>query len=126
MEAQRESKPAPGFVNRPDYRIEIAPAGRRVRAVLGGTALAESDRCLVLQEADYPPVYYFPRDGVRMELLARTDRRTHCPFKGDASYWAAADIADVAWSYESPYDEMRAIKHYIAFYADRVALITDS
>mgnify|MGYP003693766069 CR=1 FL=1 len=38
-----------------------------------------------MQEGSYPTVYYFPRKDVKMERLARTSHKTHCPFKGDAS-----------------------------------------
>jgi uncharacterized protein (DUF427 family) len=121
------ANPAPGFAKKPDYRIALAPAGRRMRAVVAGCVIvAESDGVLALREADYPPVYYFPRASVNMDVLSRTDRATFCPFKGDASYWSivAGDHRDddAAWSYEAPFDEMRAIAGMIAFYQDRVKL----
>ena len=56
-----------------------------------------------------------------MERFARTTHSTHCPFKGDASYYSLKGGAEnAAWSYESPYDEMAAIKGHLAFYPDRV------
>jgi len=48
---------------------------------------SDSDHAIVLQEASYPPVVYFPREDVAMEYMSRTDRGTNCPYKGDASYF---------------------------------------
>jgi uncharacterized protein (DUF427 family) len=67
-----------------------------------------------------PIVYYIPRKDVRMDRLVRSSHRTHCPFKGDASYFSVAGGPDNAvWSYEAPYDEMLAIKERLAFYPDK-------
>ena len=64
--------------------------------------MADSTRALLLREANYPLVHYFPQEDVRMELLNRTDHETHCPYKGDAGYWtleAGGRAADNAvWS----------------------------
>ena len=45
----------------PDHPITITPAANRWRARFAGHVIADSDRALVLQEASYPPVIYFPR-----------------------------------------------------------------
>jgi uncharacterized protein (DUF427 family) len=67
-----------------------------------------------------PVVYYIPRKDVRMDRLAPSSHQTHCPFKGDASYFSVAGGAENAvWSYESPYDEMASIKDRLAFYPDK-------
>lgn len=122
MTAAQAANPAPGFVDRPDYPITIEPAGRRVRVLLGETVLAESENALVLDETDYGPVYYFPRADVNLDTMTRTDHRTFCPYKGDASYWSAGEQENLAWSYEEPFDEMTEITGYVAFYRDRVEI----
>ena len=67
-----------------------------------------------------PVVYYIPRKDVRMDRLVRSSHSTHCPFKGDASYFSVVGGPENAvWSYESPYDEMLAIKERLAFYPDK-------
>ena len=71
----------------PPRRIDVDPCPARVRVELGGEVVADSTRTLVMREADYPPVHYFPREDVRMDLLTRTEHATRCPYKGDASYW---------------------------------------
>jgi uncharacterized protein (DUF427 family) len=115
--------PAPGFKKRPDYRIEVAPARVRVQARLGGELIADSNAALQMKEGSYLPVYYFPRADVKMERLARTTHQTHCPFKGDASYYSIAGGPENAvWSYEQPYDEMSAIRGLLAFYPDKLEI----
>jgi class 3 adenylate cyclase/uncharacterized protein (DUF427 family) len=109
---------------RSGYRVVLKPAGHRIRAVFRDQTVADSSRVLVMRETRLPAVFYFPRDDVRMELLAGTDRRTHCPFKGDAAYWTLkvgdAAVENAAWSYEDPYDEAWAVKEYIAFNWDAI------
>ena len=123
------TNPSPGFAKTPEYRIDLAPAGRPMRVIVAGcVTVAESTGVLVMREGDYAPVYYFPREDVNMDLLSGTDRTSHCPFKGAASYWTVAAGGrredNVAWSYETPFDEMLAIAGMIAFYQDRVKLET--
>ena len=118
--AKRESR----WAVDPDYHIEFEPSPRRVRVGLGGETVADSSRMMLMHEGGHLPVYYFPRADVRMALLRRTDHGTHCPYKGDASYWTVEAGGRVAengvWSYEDPYPEVAAIKDHMAFYWDRM------
>ncbi len=109
----------------PDHPISIEPASERVIVRVGDTILAESADALVLREADYPPVFYIPRDDVAMAELTNSATRTHCPYKGDAHYFTPREggRADIAWSYVDPYEAMARIKGYLAFYPDRVDAI---
>ena len=117
--------PAPGFKKYPEHRIETRPAGVRVRVTFRGEVIADSRDAILLEESKYPPVYYLPRKDVKMDRLARSSHRTHCPFKGDASYFSLVDgPANAVWSYEQPYDEMSVIKDRLAFYPDKVEAIT--
>ena len=101
------------------YRVSVEPGNKRVRAVFAGETIADSTDALVLRETRLPPVYYFPRKDVRMDLLQRTDHRTHCPFKGNASYWSIVtgnQVAEnVVWSYENPLEDAHGIRGYLAF-----------
>jgi uncharacterized protein (DUF427 family) len=115
---------APGFQKRPDHRITTKPAGVRVRVRFKGEVIADSPDAIAMEEGQYPPVYYLPRKDVKMQRLARTAHSTHCPFKGDASYFSLVNGPENAvWSYEQPYDEMAAIKGMLAFYPDKVDAI---
>jgi uncharacterized protein (DUF427 family) len=112
---------APGFKKHPDYRLDAEPAGVRVRVTFRGEVIADSRDAIRLVEGDYPPVFYFPRKDVNMERLARTAYQTYCPYKGHASYFSLRDGPENAvWSYETPYDEMMALKELLAFYPDEV------
>mgnify|MGYP003417376375 CR=1 FL=1 len=102
------------------YRIVIEPCAHRMRAVFNGETIADSTRAVVMRETRLPPTFYFPREDVRMDLLSRTERRTNCPFKGNASYWTIAvgrkSAENAAWSYEDAYDEAAMVKDHVAFY----------
>lgn len=126
MKTETSARPAPGFAEHPEHRIEIARAAGRVRAALGDKVVADSRHALVLHERGYDPVTYFPRADVRLGLMWRTDHRTYCPFKGHAAYWSlgvgAGTAENVAWSYQEPYREVTEIEGHIAFYGDKVAV----
>jgi uncharacterized protein (DUF427 family) len=108
----------------PAGHISIAPAAARVRVTLKGEVIADTREALALKEGSYPVVYYIPRKDVMMSRLVRTAHSTHCPFKGDASYFSLQDGPENAvWSYEKPYDEMTMIKDYLAFYPNKVDAI---
>jgi uncharacterized protein (DUF427 family) len=112
--------------NRPrsDHPIWTEPYPRRVRAFLDGVAVADSTRVLLLLEAGHLPVYYFPPADVRNDLLEPTGTSTHCPYKGDASYWSITVgervVRDAVWSYQDPLPERTDIKGYLAVYWSRV------
>lgn len=110
----------------PDHPISIDPNPNRVRVTIGGTVLAESTRALTLREASLPPVHYLPREDADMARFERTERVTHCPYKGDASYYTlrAEDrrAENAVWSYEAPFPAVAAIAGHLAFYPDRVEI----
>lgn len=111
----------------PDHPITIAPSTERVRVMFNGQAVADTTRALVLKEASYKPVFYIPREDAKMVLTERTAHSTHCPYKGDASYYtikAGGRVAENAiWSYETPFPAMKEIEGHLAFYPDRVDAI---
>ena len=108
----------------PDHPIILTAAAGRVQARLHGHQIADSADVLMLQEADYPPVAYFPRQDVEMTVMGKTSRHTHCPYKGEASYYTIERdgqvIENAAWSYEDPYPAMETIRGRLAFYPNLV------
>jgi uncharacterized protein (DUF427 family) len=110
----------------PDHPITISANPRRIRVTAGDTVIAETTHALSLKEASYPAVQYVPRADAKMELLKHTERVTHCPYKGDASYFSiAADgktIENAIWTYETPFPAMAEISGYLAFYPDKVRI----
>ncbi|HEY2751956.1 DUF427 domain-containing protein [Phenylobacterium sp.] len=110
----------------PDHPIAVEAAKKRWRALFAGHVIADTNKALVLKEAGYKPVVYFPREDVAMEYMSRTAHTTHCPYKGDAAYYTLlmdGQFADnVVWTYEDPYPAMQAIEGLLAFYPDRVEI----
>jgi len=124
VSAGAKAGPGPGYRERPEHFVEFEPCGKRLRVAFAGETIADTTKALILFEAKHVPVYYFPRADVAMDRLRASDHSTHCPFKGDASYFsvvAGGRTADNAvWSYELPFDEVAGIKDYLAFYWDRM------
>ena len=71
-------------------------------------------------------MHYVPREDTNMALLARTERTTHCPYKGNASYFNITangkSIENSIWSYEAPFPAMTEIAGRLAFYPDKVTI----
>lgn len=110
----------------PDHPITITANPKRVRVTAGGAVIAETSHAMTLKEASYPAVQYIPRADADMELLARTDRVTHCPYKGDANYYSVSaggkTMENAIWTYETPFPVMAEIAGHLAFYPDKVTI----
>jgi uncharacterized protein (DUF427 family) len=110
----------------PDHPITITRNPKRVRVTAGDIVIADSTNALTLKEARYPAVHYVPRSDAKMELLERTDRTTHCPYKGDASYYSVKaggrTLENAIWTYETPFPAMTEISGHLAFYPDKVKI----
>jgi uncharacterized protein (DUF427 family) len=108
----------------PDHPITITANPRRVRVSLDGVVIADSTSALSLKEANYPAVNYVPRKDANLALLSRTERVTHCPYKGDANYFSIAaggkTVDNAIWTYEAPFPAMTEISGHLAFYPDKV------
>ena len=89
-----------------------------------GIQVAASSHALILQEANYPPVYYIPREDIDEKYFARTDHTSYCPYKGDANYFSLQvpghEGANAVWTYENPKVSVAPIRDYLAFYPDQV------
>jgi len=111
------------------HPIMIERNPNRIIVSAGGRTVADTRRALTLREASYSPVHYIPREDVDMSLLERTDHSSHCPYKGDASYFsitpAGSQGTNAAWSYEEPKAEVSPIASFLAFYPDRVDSIEE-
>ncbi len=99
-----------------------------VEVRLDGEVVATSDKPVLLEETGIPTRYYLPRSDVQADLKA-IDLSTHCPFKGDASYWTI-QVGDkthdgIAWSYEDPKAGAEGIQGHLSFFGDRTEILVD-
>ena len=97
---------------------------RRVRVVFADMTIADSKRVMLLHEFGRLPVFYFPMEDVRMDLMEETDHHTSSSLKGEASYWTIRvgnRVAEnAAWSYLDPLPGGPPIKGYVAFYWNKM------
>jgi uncharacterized protein (DUF427 family) len=100
-------------------RLERTP--RRIRVVLAGITVADSQHALRVLETSHPPAYYVPPADVRWDYLeAQSSLGSVCEWKGAASYFnviaGGRRAARAAWSYPDPTDAFRALKDHMASY----------
>jgi uncharacterized protein (DUF427 family) len=102
-----------------DHRTEWLPSPRRVRVELGGVTVAASTRMMLLRQHGFLPVYYFPADDVRLDLLEASDWTTESPYKGVATYFhvrAGDRLAEsAAWTYLDPKPGSPDTRGYYSF-----------
>lgn len=111
------------------HPITLSSEAARVRVLFEGHEIADSGDVLLLAEADYPLVRYFPRDDVAMAFLRKTDKTSRCPYKGEASYYTIQRdgklIENAVWSYETPNPAVIQIAGRLAFYPQHVDFQVD-
>jgi len=114
--ALEDSGPAAG--------VRLEPSPRWVRVSFAGQFVADSKRVMLMLEPKHTPVYYFPAQDVRNDVLMPSDHKTHSPVKGVASYWTvrvgARTAENAVWSYQDPPPGCPDITGYYAFYWDKM------
>jgi uncharacterized protein (DUF427 family) len=100
----------------PKHVLYFEPFPRRIRGVIGGETVIDTVDGMLLYESTLPPVLYVPEDDVRADLIQATDHTTHCPYKGDASYWTAAGVENALWGYPEPIESASFLRGYVAPY----------
>lgn len=110
--------------------ITIQPQPGRVRVLLDGHEVVSSDETLGLTEGGYPMVYYFPRSVLDDLKTESSNHQTYCPFKGYASYLhlQGTDGAlekNAVWYYPDPCPLVERIQDHVAFWGDRVRVVSD-
>ncbi|WP_171056272.1 DUF427 domain-containing protein [Paenibacillus sinopodophylli] len=105
-----------------NIKAELNP--RWVRVQVGNVTIADSKSVITLHERGHLPVYYFPLEDVRKDLLVPSEQQSHCPLKGDASYWSIQVgerfIENAVWGYANPIPESEALRGHVAFYWNKV------
>jgi uncharacterized protein (DUF427 family) len=59
-----------------DHLAFMENTPKRVRVMFGGEAIADSTNVQIMFETKHQPVYYFPMEDVRMDLMFATERST--------------------------------------------------
>jgi uncharacterized protein (DUF427 family) len=108
----------------PFHRVDVRASARPVRIERDGVLLAESSRALLLFETGLPTRYYLPTEDVVAEMT-RSDRRTTCAYKGEASYFTVGGHRDLAWTYEHPLPDAVQIAGRVAFWNELVDISVD-
>jgi uncharacterized protein (DUF427 family) len=123
--ADRTSESAADYPTPPAYE----QVDTHVRVEVGGVVIADTRRAVVARQTGIAPVFYIPRDDIRMNRLVPSTRTSHCPYKGDAVYFAVEvdghRFGAAGWSYPDPLPEASAIANAIAFYAHVVDATVD-
>jgi uncharacterized protein (DUF427 family) len=120
-----EDEPAVAHPRDPYHRVDVYATTRHVRVLVDGRCLADSTRATALFETGLPPRLYLPREDVRNDLLASSETRTLCAYKGEASHFSAPGHEDIAWTYLEPLPDAERVRGLIAFYGERVDLELD-
>ena len=111
------------------HAIAVTPHRGRVVVSFAGRTVVDTTRALDLAEGSLRPVIYVPREDADMAAFVPTERHTHCPFKGEASYFTlraeGREAQNAVWSYETPLPGVAAIAGHLAFYPDAVEIRQD-
>ena len=103
-----------------DHDIRLYPTAKRVRAFFGDIAIADSSRVQLMLESSRLPVYYFPLEDVREDLLVPGTRSETSPYKGEATYLTIDTgkrvAPNVAWRYEASPVGCPDLSGFIAFH----------
>ena len=86
-----------------------------MRATWKDAILAESGDTVVIEGN-----HYFPAEAINQEYFRESSTHTHCPWKGEASYYDVVVDGeinkDAAWYYPTPSPLARKIASYVAFW----------
>jgi uncharacterized protein (DUF427 family) len=109
----------------PYHRVDVRRTSRRIEVRARGEVVAVSERALLLSETGLANRFYLPFEDVTAPLHGPTETVTHCPYKGDASYWTLelADgtrLADAAWSYPAGEGNSALTAGHVSFWGDEV------
>ncbi len=86
-----------------------------MKAIWENEIIAESNETIVVESN-----HYFPRGSIHDEYFIQSNHSSHCPWKGDASYFSIRVNGQInqnaAWYYANPKDAAKNITGMIAFW----------
>ena len=104
-----------GQLDDPKALAELARSSK-THAAARTTAIARIDDMDVLRSIAVDE----KRKDIAMAMLDRSEKTTHCPHKGDASYYSVVTksrtLENAVWSYEDPKATVADIKDHLSFY----------
>lgn len=114
----------------PYVRVDALRSHRHLNVALDGVTLADTHSPVLLFETGLPTRYYVDRTDVAFEHLESSQTQSVCPYKGITSgYWSvrvgATVHPDLAWTYDTPLQQVAPIAGLIAFYNEKLDLIVD-
>jgi uncharacterized protein (DUF427 family) len=124
-----EDEPVYTHPRDPYTRVDILGSSRHVRVEIDGVTVADSHQPRILFETGLPPRYYLPLSDFRMDLLRPSATKTHCPYKGTASYWSIHTgdrvYDDYVWMYRFPIPESQKIAGLASIYNEKADIYVD-
>ena len=124
-----EGRPLVNYPPNPYHRVDCRPTTRRLAVQVAGTSLVDTSDTVIVFETALDPLLYVHPSLVRTGLLRRTDTRSYCNYKGEATYWAAVIgdtvVQDLAWSYEDPLPESALIRGHLSFDPSRAGVVAE-
>ena len=88
---------------------------KKIKTIWNNQIVAESDKTVVIENN-----HYFPKDSIKNKFLKESDTHTHCPWKGEASYFSInvdGEInKDAACYFPNTSHAAKAIEGYVAFW----------
>ena len=118
-----------GHLRDPYHRVDVFETSRAARVRVGGRVIAQTSRPKLLFETSLPPRVYVPRADVDPTVLVASEKRTVCPYKGEASYWSVqvddTRVQDAAWSYVTPLCEAGAVADHLSFLGEGIEVEVD-
>ena len=121
-----EDEPVVAHLRDPYHRVDVRRSSGRVSVTVDGEEVARSDRPVLVFETGLPPRSYIPRDDLPGELLAPSAKTSVCPYKGTATWYSlrvtGEELADTAWSYDSPLGESGPLAGLVSFDGEGIEL----
>ena len=115
----------------PRHYCVVDSYNRKLTIKHGEVTLVSTTNAKILKEVGksvYNPVLYVPKEEMLVELLPEAERNSHCPIKGDASYWVMKDKpleSYFAWSYEKALPMARKVEGHIAFNPEYISFTSE-
>ena len=112
----------------PYHRVDFIPSSRHVEVIVDDIKVADTTVPLMVFETSLPTRYYIPAADVDMQYLNSVDTQTHCPYKGDSSYYNVVvngeTYENTAWYYPNPIPEAPRLKGTVSFWPEKDKRIT--